>query len=168
MSFKIDIIGVVKGAVNQVNAELPVRAAAASVKLKNASVEVLRGQRSGKVYKKPGTYGKRMNKQTKELQYEYNRHGIYYSKLRGGQLYRASAPGEPPASRTGTLKNSWRSIQSGPNRQYPAIETNVPYAWLDQGSPGGMIAPRPYEQKTLEKAWPEVEAIYAAPFNIDL
>lgn len=139
MSFKIDIIGVVKGAVNQVNAELPVRAAAASVKLKNASVEVLRGQRSGKVYKKPT-----------------------------GGSYTSSAPGESPAVRTGDLMKKWRTVEYGANHQNPAIETYVPYAWLDKGSPGGMIAPRPYAQKIIDMAKPEVEAIYAAPFNIDL
>ncbi len=137
MSFKIDILGVVKGAVNQVNAELPARAAAASVKLKNASMEVLRGQRSGRVYKKPT-----------------------------GGHYTASAPGESPAVRTGTLKGSWREVQFGANHQNPAIETNVPYAWLDKGSPGGMIAPRPYAQKIIDLAQPDVEAIYAEPFDI--
>ncbi|MEG1514843.1 MAG: hypothetical protein RSD95_08175, partial [Clostridia bacterium] len=138
MSFKIDIIGVVKGAVNQVNAELPARAAAASVKLQNASKEVLRGQRIGRTYRAPS-----------------------------GVTYTASAPGEPPAERpsSGKLKNNWRTVQYGANHQNPAIETNVPYAWLDKGSPGGMIAPRPYAQKIIDMAKPEVEAIYAAPFN---
>lgn len=137
MSFKIDIVGAVKDAVNQVNAELPVRAASAANELRNASLEVLRGQRSGRTYKTPA-----------------------------GGSYTASAPGESPAVRTGTLRRSWRPVQYGANHQNPAIESNVPYAWLDKGSPKGMIKPRPYAQKIIDMAKPKVEAIYAAPFNV--
>lgn len=42
------------------------------------------------------------------------------------------------------------------------------YAWLDKGSPGGMIKPRPYADKTIETAMPEVEKIYSEPFDLDL
>lgn len=139
MSFKIDLTGIAKGVVDQVNAQLPGRASRASVKIRNAVLDVLDGDRIGRTYKTPT-----------------------------GGRYTASAPGEPPAWRTGHLAGSWIPLQSGPGGYNPAIESNVEYAWLDQGSPGGMIAPRPYEQKTLEKAWPEVEAIYQEPFDIDV
>lgn len=138
MSFKVDIVGAVKDAVNAVNAELPARAAAAANELRNASLEVLRGQRSGRTYKTPG-----------------------------GGTYTASAPGEPPAVRTGTLRGSWRPTQYGANHQNPAIETNVFYAgYMENGTPKGMIAPRPYAQKIIEMAKPKIEAIYAAPYNL--
>lgn len=140
MSFKIDLAGVSSQVLNQVNAELPARAAAASQSLRNASLEVLRGQRSGRVYKKAG-----------------------------GGTYTASAPGEPPAVRTGRLRGSWRPVQFGANHQNPAIETNVPYTdYMEHGTPHGMIAPRPFADKIVEKAKPEVEAIYAQPFDINL
>ncbi len=137
MNVKIDISSIINSAVESVNAQLPARAAAAGNCLRNAALDVLRGQRSGRVYKTPA-----------------------------GGRYTASAPGEPPAVRTGTLRTSWRPVRSGPNGINPAIETNVPYAWLDEGSPHGMIAPRPYSQKIIEKAAPEVFAIYGAPYTI--
>ena len=135
MSFKIDIMSIVNKAVNQVNAELPGRAVEAANELRNAALEVLRGKRSGRVY-----------------------------RLGRGGSYRASAPGEPPAARTGTLRRSWRAVTSGPANQNPAIESGIPYAWLDQG--GSKIAPRPYSKETVEKARPQVEAIYSKPYNI--
>lgn len=161
MNIKIDISGISSQAINQVSAELPTRASAASQCLRNASLEVLRGERSGRVYKKPGTYGKRASKATKSLLPDYGK------KLRGGQLYRASAPGEPPAFRTGTLRRSWRAVKYGANHQNPAIESNVEYAgYMENGTPGGKIAPRPYESKIIEKAFPEIEAVYAQPYDI--
>ena len=47
MSFKIDIAGIGQQALNQVNAELPARAEAASQRLRSAALEILRGRRSG-------------------------------------------------------------------------------------------------------------------------
>lgn len=69
----------------------------------------------------------------------------------------ASAPGEPPAARSGTLRNSWQPCDDGMN---PAIESFVPYTWLEYGSPGGMIKPRPYAEKIKAMAMPAIEAIY--------
>ena len=61
--------------------------------LRSAELETFTGVRSGRIYKKPGTHGG-ATKSTRKLMKEYNH------KLRkGGQLYRASAPGEVPASR---------------------------------------------------------------------
>ena len=54
MSFKIDLAGISSQVLNQVNAELPARAASASQSLRNASLEILRGQRGGRTYRKPG------------------------------------------------------------------------------------------------------------------
>lgn len=138
MSFSIDITGIPAKAINQINDQLPARAASAALLLRNASLEVLSGQRSGKRYKKPG-----------------------------GGYYRASAPGEPPAVRTGRLRGNWRPIQCGANGQNPAIETTVFYArYMENGTPGGMIAPRPFVQKIVDKAKPGIEGIYAQPFHL--
>lgn len=139
MSFKIDIAGIGKKALAQVNSELPARAASASVKLRNAEIMVMRGNRSGKLYHRTGFK----------------------------RRYRASAPGEPPAVRSGTLRNSFRPVQYGANHQNPAIESSVRYVgYMEDGTPGGMIAPRPFAQKTIDLAKPEIEAIYGKPFNI--
>lgn len=139
MKIPIDLSGLADKAIQQIANELPDRADLASNELRNAVMEVLGGPRSGKVYRKP-TGGK----------------------------YRASAPGEPPAWRLGTLAKSWRVVTYGENNQNPAIESSVSYAWLDKGSPGGMIKPRPYADKTIETAMPEVEKIYSEPFDLDL
>ena len=84
----------VREQVEGINRKVVSRGIRAVNALRNAELEVLKGQRSGRVYKKPGTYG-RASKATKELM------GDYGHKLIGGQLYRASAPGEAPARRTG-------------------------------------------------------------------
>ena len=124
----------------QVTRELPGRAVRASHELRKASREVLRGQRSGRVYRKPS-----------------------------GGTYRASAPGEPPALRTGTLRRSWRPIQSGEHGLDAAIESSVPYAdYMENGTPGGKIAPRPFAERIIEKARPKIEAIYDEPFDLNL
>lgn len=136
MNIGINLASIGPQAVLQVEAEATNRAFAAANELKNASMEVLRGQRSGKTYKKPG-----------------------------GGTYTASAPGEPPAVRTGRLRNSWRPVTNGMN---PAIELNVPVYpdYMEHGTPGGMIAPRPFVQKIVDQAEPQVTAIYNAPYNL--
>ena len=113
----------------------------ASHELRNASLEVLRGKRGGRLYRRAG----------------YKRR------------YRASAPGEPPALRTGTLRRSWRPLYIGDERQNPAIESSVPYAdYMEDGTPGGKIAPRPFAERIIEKARPKIEAIYDEPFDLNL
>lgn len=136
MNIGINLAAIPAQAVAQVEAELYNRSFAAANELKNASMEVLRGQRSGKTYKKPG-----------------------------GGTYTASAPGEPPAVRTGRLRDSWRPIPNGLN---PAIEENIPVypEYMEHGTPGGMIAPRPFVQKIVDQAEPQVTSIYTTPYNL--
>lgn len=108
----------------------------ASNELRNAALNVLRGQRSGRTYKKPGTKA----------------------------TYTASAPGEPPAVRTGMLRMSWgmKAESNGKGNYTAGIYTDVPYAeMLDEGTPGGKIAPRPYKEKIIEKAKPKVTQIFS-------
>ena len=134
---RIDIASAVQNVYDQIEQELFVRAVNASNDLKTAADEVLRGQRTGATYKSPAS-----------------------------GTYTASAPGEPPADRTTNLRGNWRPVQYGPSGRYPAIESNVPYAWLDKGSPGGKIKPRPYSARIIEMARPVIEARYAAPYNV--
>jgi len=104
----------------------------AAVHLKSTIMRTLTGNRSGRVYTVPG------------------------SKRR----YRASAPGEPPASRFGDLRRaiSFRVNkrkreafvgprilgEAPPRKQYPLL--------LELGSPGGKILPRPYMAPSFEIA----------------
>lgn len=108
----------------------------AANQLRNAALNVLRGQRHGRRYKKPGTK-------------------TYYT---------ASAPGEPPAVRTGMLRMSWGMKAEGDGKgTYTAgIYSDVPYAeLLDEGTPDGKTAPRPYKDKIIETAKPKVIEIFS-------
>ncbi|MGI6224825.1 MAG: hypothetical protein ACOYJ1_01080 [Peptococcales bacterium] len=82
----VSIKAIVADIVSQVEAQIPARATRCSIVLKNTSMEVLSGPRSGRTYRKPN-----------------------------GGTYIASAPGEPPAARTSTLMGSFRPIQDEPN-----------------------------------------------------
>lgn len=128
--------------VKKVGREALSRSVRASIALRNAELNVLSGQRSGKVYRKP------------------------HSKA----TYTASAPGEPPARRTGNLRMSFapytETLQSGKDYTVKAgIKSNVDYAdILEEGS--GHMAKRPYRNPIIEKAKPEVERIFSEPYNI--
>lgn len=127
----------VKDAVKSVKNEAASRAIRASNQLRNAALNVLRGQRSGKVYRKP------------------------YSK----STYTASAPGEPPAVRTGALRMNWsiRATGSATGEIIAGINSDVPYAQpLDDGT--SKIKPRPFKEPIIEAAEPAVKAIFEAPY----
>lgn len=115
----------------------------AANELRNASNLVLRGQRSGRIYKVP------------------------YTKNR---YYQASAPGEAPAVRTGTLRASWVERSYGKKKGTvfevnSDIHTNVKYArYLEDGSGRGM-SPRPYRRRVQEKAYPKIVRIYQEPYD---
>ncbi len=138
---QIGIQAAVSGIVRGIEREVQSRARRAANELRNAELEVLRGQRSGRIYRVP------------------------YTRRR----YQASAPGEPPASRTGTLRNSFRprmeSEKSG-NRTTlrPSIVSDVAYAEiLEDGS--GKAAPRPMREPVLQQAFPRIEAIFREPYQ---
>lgn len=127
------------------------------------------GIRSGRIYKKPGT-GTNTNggasPSTRKLMKEYNH------KLRkGGQLYRASAPGEVPARRLGGLKKAWtkgvdsvRGSDSGSTSIVAYIESRSPYAgYLEHGTKN--IAPRPYVDRIRERARPEAVRILSEDYD---
>lgn len=139
MLISVNLNNIAAQAVAQIKAELPTRAMQAAQILKNSSQEVLsKTDGGGKTYRKPA-----------------------------GGTYQASAPGSPPAQRTGTLMRSWRPIVYG--EYNPGLEGGTPYAgYLEYGTPGGMIAPRPYINKIVELSEPEITAIYNAPYNISI
>lgn len=126
--------------VDQINFEAKSRAFRAANELRNSALTVLRGQRSGRVYKRPFSSSK----------------------------YTASAPGEPPAVRSGDLRRRWRqktaSESTGKGLTVkPAITTDVKYApWLDEGT--DRMAPRPFEDPIIEDAKPKIKAIYSEPY----
>jgi hypothetical protein len=87
-----------------------------------------------------------------------------YRKPAGG-TYNASSPGEPPAMRTGTLMRSWRPMVFGAYN--PGLEGGTPYAgYLEEGT--SKMAARPFVDKIVETAEPQITAIYNAPYNIHI
>lgn len=138
------------------------RAYRAANELRNASQMVLRGQRSGRTYNVPGTGRMKYNKRNHTATITYKK-------------YTASAPGEPPAVRTGAFRESWQprteSEGSVDNLSVRAmIESNVrtdngKYLLgevLEEGT--SRMAPRPYKERIQERALPKVIKIYKEPY----
>ena len=107
--------------------------------IRNSTLDVLRGQRSGRRYRVPGTKA----------------------------YYTASAPGEPPAVRTGAFRLSWQPealIEDG--KYTSSVKTNQKRLadWLENGTPGGKMAPRPYHDRILADVEPKSVRIYSEPY----
>lgn len=124
--------------------EMESRSYVAANELRNAELLVLRGQRGGRIYTVPGTKAK----------------------------YQASAPGQPPAVRTGAFRLSWQpsahvvfgsyisriesDLQVGSKRMYNLGEL------LEGGT--SKMAPRPHQDKILETAEPNIVKIYSRDY----
>lgn len=132
---------VVDDTVKKVNREAASRGTRAVNAIRNAELEVLRGKRSGRVYRKPHTKSR----------------------------YTASAPGEPPARRTGNLRLNWNgtveSSSTGSGLRVTAVlESQERYStYLENGT--RRMAPRPFKQPISEKAMPEIERIYHEKYD---
>lgn len=118
--------------------------------LRNAELQVLSGQRSGKRYNVPGTgrvkYYKRTHKAT-----------VTYRK------YSASAPGEPPAVRTGTFRTSWqpvvKDIPAGVHLRLNTSQNGRKYpGYLENGTK--KMKPRPYVERIQNMAEPKIRSTY--------
>lgn len=141
----------------QVKSQMEGRSYRAANEMRNAALNVLRGQRSGRRYKVPGTHRRQRDKAT--------------GKMRRGRYYTASAPGEPPAMRTGAFRLSWQPTALVVYGSYISrIESdlrtdNEGYTLgeiLEDGT--GRMAPRPYQDQILEQAEPKILKIYSEPY----
>ena len=143
----IAIKKIVKNTVDGVNKEVSSRAYRASNELRNASLRVLSGHRSGRTYRVP------------------------YTK----RTYIASAPGESPANRTGVFRLSWGTHihveKTGTTfKAVSAIESNVMAKgellgeMLEHGT--SRMKPRPYKQKVRDMAMPKIKEIYDRPYKL--
>lgn len=108
--------------------------------IRNAELEVLNGKGGGRTYKKPG-----------------------------GGTYVASAPGQPPARRSGALRLNWTSrvvggaSGGGSVSIVPELQSNTFYAiYLEKGT--RKMAARPFVDRIAQKALPAITAIYNEPF----
>ena len=141
------VIGkVVATTLKGVQKEVGQRAYRAANELRNASLYVLRGQRSGRVYKVPHT----------------------------GKTYRASAPGEPPAVRTGAFRLSWGThVHVEKNGVHFKAVSAIESREMAGGRPLGemlengtsRMAPRPFKQPIIDKALPKIKEIYKKPYH---
>lgn len=131
----------------------------AANELRNASLLVLRGQRSGRRYKVPGTYRRQRDATD--------------GKMKNGRYYTASAPGEPPAVRTGTFRRSWQPTAQKIFGSYISrIESDVRTEddrhllgeILEEGT--SRMAPRPYQDRILDQAEPQIRKIYEKDFEV--
>ncbi len=98
--------------------------------VRNETVEMLSGMRSGRIYKVPGT----------------------------NRTYTASSPGEPPAVATGALKESikWATEDNG---MTGLVGTGLKYGpMLEFGTKN--MAPRPWLRRSFEKALDKVKSIF--------
>ena len=135
----------------------------AANELRNASQLVLRGQRSGRRYTVPGTGRMKYNKRKHTAT-------ITYTK------YTASAPGEPPAVRTGVFRMSWMPksyVKSNSSTNFSVISSVESTARTDNGkyllgeileNGTGRMAPRPHHQEIQKKALPQIMKIYNEPY----
>ena len=140
-SSKIEMI--VQQYVEHIKHQMQSRSYRVANEMRNESQKVLRGQRSGRRYRVPNTKA----------------------------YYTASAPGEPPAVRTGTFRRSWqaKSYADGDN-VHSVIESNATTEngkyllgeMLEEGT--SKMAPRPYKQRILEKARQQAMRIYKEPY----
>ena len=133
----------IKGQVSEINRQVLSRGVRVVNAIRNAELEVLKGQRSGRIYRKPFT--------------KY-------------ATYTASAPGEVPARRTGNLRMHWNgqvkngNISEGGATIVAELESQESYAiLLENGT--SKIEPRPFVEKIKEKAMPEIQKIYSEPYT---
>lgn len=132
----------VKDQVTNINRKVVSRGVRAVNAIRNAELRVLKGQRSGRVYRKP------------------------FSRA----TYTASAPGEPPARRTGNLRLHWNgqvkseNSSSGGVAIVAELESQEEYAAdLEYGT--SKMAPRPFVEKIKQEATPEIQRIYSEPYT---
>lgn len=148
---------IAKTVTTEVKHQMERRSYLAANELRNSALMVLRGQRSGRRYKVPGTFRRQRDKVT--------------GKMRNGRYYTASAPGEPPAVRTGTFRNSWQPEAHTVFGSY--ISRISSDARTDNGQHNlgeilengtGRMAPRPHHDRILQHAEPKILRIYEQPY----
>lgn len=131
----------VRETVQSIRSQLPSRAYRSANELRNAAIDILSGQGGGRRYRIPHT-------------------GAYYT---------ASAPGQPPAVRTGAFRNGWQpTVVLGGDTYTSRIENTVTVngyilgELLENGT--SKMAPRPHHEKIQDKAEPEILRIYSEPY----
>lgn len=148
---------IAKTVTDEVRHQMERRSYLAANELRNSALMVLRGQRSGRRYKVPGTYRRQRDPVT--------------GKMKNGRYYTASAPGEPPAVRTGTFRNSWQPeahvvFGSYISRISSDVRTDNGQHNLGEVLENGTkrMAPRPHHDRILQHAEKRIYQIYDQPY----
>lgn len=144
------IVIAVEKIIDDITDQMKSRGVRAANELTTAKNHVLRGKGGGRRYRVPNTR----------------------------RYYTASAPGDVPANRTGQYRQKWEeksySGSAGSTLMVKSqIESRVRTDngaynlgnLLEEGSPGGKIAPRPHKKKIAEKAEPKIRKIYGEPYG---
>lgn len=142
MSASAEFRAELNAATKRIQQQMRSRCVRSSYELRNAAIDVLGGNRGGRVYISPATK----------------------------QHYVASAPGQPPAARTGVFRNSWTpsSMASG-NTYISRIESRLNVngyvlgELLENGT--SKMAARPHHDKIKEQALPNIKRIYGEPYT---
>lgn len=140
----------------EINRQVLSRGTKALNALHSAELRVLKGQRSGRKYRKPYT-GSKTSEERKKSGYK-------------PPMYVASASGEAPARRTGNLRLHWNgqvktgSVSGRRVSIMAELESQEPYAvYLEHGT--AHMAARPFAEKIKEEALPEIQKIYSEPYT---
>lgn len=141
---------------------------AATIAWHEGVVEELSGQRSGRVYKVPGTG--RLQLVPKEVTIRRGRRAgqkvtIRYNTRVGARLYNASKPGEAPAVRLGQLRQSYRFRVVGPNYMERG-EVGSPLdraLYLEKGT--SRMAARPHLEPAYHRKKREILAALGKPLD---
>lgn len=161
ISYSITPDQAIEDVVNGIRKQVQRRTYLAANELRNSALIVLRGQRHGRRYKVPGTYRRQRDKTD--------------GKMKNGRYYTASAPGEPPAVRTGNFRNSWQVSQTPVREIFGSYNARIESDLrtddgkhllgevLEDGT--RRMAPRPYIERTLEHAEPKIVRIFSEPYD---
>lgn len=123
-------------------------------------VDAIRKAMRAKVY----LMGKAVERQLKEHVLVGPRTGKWYRKPGTGQMYQASAPGEPPALRLGDLRRSYQvgKLEEEPGRVQVKVGSPLEHAPILQHKMN-----RPHLDTALDLARPEIEKILKGDWERD-
>lgn len=139
----VSLDDIVQGKIQIIKQEMERRSYSGANELRSAALLILKGQGSGRRYRVPGTK----------------------------RTYQASAPGQPPAMRTGIFRMSWKPTAHVVMGSYfSRIESNAQTSnkrytlgrILEDGT--RKMAPRPHHDRIVKKAEPRIRQIYKQPY----
>jgi hypothetical protein len=143
-----DVEQEVKRRVSGIESQIAIRAYRVANVVRDKEQALLTGKRSGERYPLPG---------------------------KSGRWYQASAPGEPPANRTGAfrlkwgtfaeIRRGWKSLRAlaGIRSRHKVKGGYLLGDLLEDGT--SRMAPRPYKKKITEDARKEAVKIYNRPYR---